>query len=156
MAKTGSGDSRSLNVIRSWDDVPVVPPEVLREWLSEEVARIESDHRDIMRRLEEIRSSANADKLQALTLLQEGGGFLKLAKPVIRNLTDDIDPTISVAFTVGLRLGMTYWNLRRTRSGLLKRVWDSEDRCDNMRDNKADADKERRIPVEPILFPNGP
>ncbi len=139
-----SGDSRSLNVIRSWDDCPVVPPEVLREWLAEEIACCESECREIMERVESVRSGPNADKLQAATLLENDSEFLSMANPAIRNLSDDEHPAIPAAFTAGLRLGMIYWNLRRIRAGLLKRVWDAEDHCENMRDVKAEADAERR------------
>ena len=122
--------SRSHNLVSAWGDVPVVPPEVLREWIAEKTGEVQADRVVILKDAPKThdlpadgKGAKTEEKLCAVEFLTLGNDYLDLAKQVAGLLDDEQPPVISIAFTAGLRLGIAYERLLSLSDGRSYEKW---------------------------------
>src|SRR5689334_9084887 len=94
--------SRSHNVVASWNDCPIVPPEVLREWIEQRVGEVNAECRQIGDAADQIKQQHTEDKLRAASLVANSQDFVELANRSMPMLGDDEDPAVAIAFATGL------------------------------------------------------
>ncbi len=150
----------ATNLIRTWNEVPVVPPEVLRDWMNEVVATLLQIEQGIVEGAPEIRDDKVAQRLQAHAILTHCQEFLKLAHRNGNLLDDEAPPIISQAFAQGLRLGMVFQNLQVVAKEAYLDRWKRDDNIEGSVDKRRKEADRLRTEAEEALsraaeqFPN--
>lgn len=136
-------------VMRAYHVVRFVPPEVVQDWLSENIKRVVSACRQLEELAPEIRDGSDVEKRQAYDVSTHGRDFLDIAKPALHELTAALDlhpaaaTAVALSISTGIRLGMLYERLESLAHGRFKRIWEDEDHAEAMRQAKAAADAEK-------------
>lgn len=134
--------SRSQQVICSFVDCPIVPPEILREWLRENCDMLRNAIGDLNNRKDAIADAPTPERLQASSIVLNSLDFLEVADVAKCFLGDEHDPTLSQAFLAGLRLGLLRERIQALADGRFKRGWNATARGEEFADTVNEAHKE--------------
>lgn len=120
--------SRSHNVLCAWHDCPIVPPEILAEWLDEHCRMLQSNVAELQAAKDRIGQSEIVTRLQAASEVLNALDFLDLAETAQELLDVEMTPREAQAMTVGLRLGMLRERLQSLARDDFHRAWKASDR----------------------------